>query len=45
MDEAQKAMVAPATSLGTYALLAPPGEWTKPPKTLTFLPIILKGAP
>jgi hypothetical protein len=43
LDEDQRAMVAPVTTLGTYALLAPPGEWNEPPQI--FLPIILKDAP
>jgi N-acetylneuraminic acid mutarotase len=41
LDEEQKAMVAPVTTLGTYALLAPPSEWEP---SRVFLPIILKGA-
>jgi hypothetical protein len=42
LDEEQKAMVAPITALGIYALMAPDGSWTDPPLKETFLPIIFK---
>jgi hypothetical protein len=45
LDEGQRALVAPVTALGTYALLAPPGPWNEPPRNFVFLPIILKGGP
>jgi hypothetical protein len=34
--------VAPVTTLGTYALLAPPGPWMGSLQDL-FLPLVLKG--
>jgi ligand-binding sensor domain-containing protein len=45
VDEAQKAVVAPVQTLGTFALLAPLGDWNMPPSSLIFLPVILKNAP
>ena len=43
LDEAHKAVVAPVTRLGTYALLT---EWGEPPSGSTiFLPVILREAP
>jgi hypothetical protein len=42
LDEEHRAMVASVTTLGTYALLAPPGSW-KPSQN--FLPLILKEVP
>jgi hypothetical protein len=44
LDEEQKAMVAPVTTLGTYALLAPPGSWMESLPYGVFLPIILKNS-
>ena len=44
LDEEQKAMVAPVTTLGTYGLLAPPGSWMEPLPYGVFLPIILKNS-
>ena len=44
LDEEQKAIVASVTTLGTYALLAPPGSWMKPLPYGIFLPVILKDA-
>ena len=41
-DTALKAMTAPVTVLGTYALLAPPGSWMEIPWENVFLPLILK---
>jgi hypothetical protein len=41
LDEEQKAVVAPATTLGTYALLAPPGPWMGS-QDRVFLPLVLK---
>jgi hypothetical protein len=35
-------MTAPVTTMGTYALLAPPGPWMR---NLVFLPLVLKGVP
>jgi N-acetylneuraminic acid mutarotase len=42
LDEEQKAVVIPVTTLGTYALLAPPGSWEP---SQNFLPLILKEVP
>jgi hypothetical protein len=41
VDEEQKAIVAPVTTLGTYALLAPPGPWMGS-QDRVFLPLVLK---
>ena len=40
LDEERRAMVAPVTTLGTYALLASPGSWMW--SHTIFLPVILK---
>lgn len=40
IEEEQRAMVAAVTTLGTYALLAPPGEVTRGERV--YLPLILK---
>ena len=45
LDEAQRAMVAPVATLGTYALMAPPGPWNQVPLNTVFLPIVLKQMP
>jgi len=44
LDEEQKAMVASVTTLGTYALLAPPGPWMEPLPNEVFLPIVIKNS-
>jgi hypothetical protein len=41
LDEDHKTMVASITTLGTYALLAPPGGWSEVLNS-TFLPLIVK---
>jgi YVTN family beta-propeller protein len=40
LDEEQKAVVTTVMTLGTYALMAPPGPWVD----VIFLPLILKGS-
>ena len=42
IDKQQKAIVAPVTTLGTYALLSPPGSWMDQLPNAIFLPIILR---
>ncbi len=42
LDEEQKAIAASVTTLGTYALLAPPGPWNKPLQDVIFVPVVLK---
>jgi hypothetical protein len=42
LDEGRKAMAAPVTTLGTYALLASPGSWTWP--NAVFLPVVLRNS-
>jgi hypothetical protein len=41
LEQEHKSMTSAITALGTYALLAPPGDWTKPSSTI-FLPVVYK---
>jgi len=41
LDEEQKAIVAPVTTLGAYTLLAPPGPWMGSRQDQVFLPLVL----